>query len=151
MTNIGFYHLRRTPLEKALPQLLRKALESGKKVVVRAGSEERINFLNIALWTTEPSSFLPHGSAKEGMAEKQPIWLTTGQDNPNKAKILISTDGVKSTDFLAFERCLEIFDGRDQEAVDLARTRWNFYKEAGCTLTYWQQTDGGRWEKINDL
>ena len=85
------------------------------------------------------------------MAEKQPIWLTAGQDNPNKAEILISTDGVKSEDFRAFERCLEIFDGRDEEAVVLARARWNFFKEAGCTLTYWRQKEDGRWEKMNDL
>ena len=151
MTDIGFYHLTRTPLENALPQLLEKALESGKKVVVRGGTEERINFLNLAIWTSDPTSFLPHGSEKEGMAEKQPIWLTAGQDNPNKAEILISTDGVKSEDFRAFERCLEIFDGRDEEAVVLARTRWNFFKEAGCTLTYWRQNENGRWEKMNEL
>ena len=151
MTDIGFYHLTRTPLENALPQLLEKALESGKKVVVRGGTEERINFLNLAIWTSDPTSFLPHGSEKEGMAEKQPIWLTAGQDNPNKAEILILTDGVKSEDFRVFERCLEIFDGRDEESVVLARIRWKVYKEAGCTLTYWRQNEDGRWEKMNDL
>ena len=34
MVEIAFYQLRRTPLEKALPQLLEKVLESGRRAVV---------------------------------------------------------------------------------------------------------------------
>ena len=42
MTAIGFYHLQRMALEQALPKLLEKALERELKVVVLAGSEERV-------------------------------------------------------------------------------------------------------------
>jgi DNA polymerase-3 subunit chi len=147
MTEIGFYHLTRTPLERALPKLLEKVLAAGKRAVVRAGSDERVEFLNAALWTYEPGSFLPHGTAKEGEAPRQPIWLTAGDENPNGAQVLVLTDGARSGDPDAFERCLEMFDGRDQQAVEAARTRWRGYREAGHSLTYWQQTDSGSWEK----
>jgi DNA polymerase III subunit chi len=147
MTEIGFYHLTRIPLERALPKLLEKALGAGKRAVVRAGSAERVEFLNAALWTYEPASFLPHGTARDGNAESQPIWLTDGDDRPNGAEILVLTDGVTAADLSAFERCLELFDGRDQQAVDAARGRWRVYREAGHALTYWQQTERGGWER----
>ena len=147
MTEIGFYHLTRSPLERALPKLLEKVLGAGKRAVVRTGSAERVEFLNAALWTYEPASFLPHGTTREGDAASHPIWLTEGDDSPNGAEVLVLTDGVTATDVAAFERCLELFDGRDQQAVEAARARWRTYKEAGHTLTYWQQTERGGWER----
>jgi DNA polymerase-3 subunit chi len=32
-------------------------------------------------------------------------------------------------------------------AVEAARARWKDYKNAGHALTYWQQSDAGRWEQ----
>jgi len=150
MTDIGFYHLTRTPLERALPKLLEKVVGAGKRAVVRAGSTERVDFLNTALWTYDPASFLPHGTAREGEAAEQPVWLTVQTDRPNDAEILILTDNVAADDVDDFERCLEMFDGRDQEAVAAARSRWRGYKEAGHKLTYWQQTGQGGWEQKAD-
>jgi len=46
MTEIGFYHLQRSPLERALPKLLEKVLEAGKRAVVVARSDERVEQLN---------------------------------------------------------------------------------------------------------
>lgn len=147
MTDIGFYHLTRTPLDRALPRLLEKVVESGKRAVVRTGSSERVEFLNTTLWTYDPASFLPHGTAREGEGAEQPIWLTDGADRPNNAEILILTDNVAADDVAEFERCLEMFDGRDQEAVAAARARWRGYASAGHQLTYWQQTERGGWEQ----
>lgn len=150
MTEIGFYHLTRSPLERALPKLLEKVLGAGKRAVVRTGSAERVEFLNAALWTYEPASFLPHGTMREGDAASQPIWLTDGDDTPNGAEVLVLTDGATASDIAAFERCLELFDGRDQQAVEAARARWRAYREAGHTLAYWQQTERGGWERKDD-
>jgi DNA polymerase-3 subunit chi len=44
-------------------------------------------------------------------------------------------------------RIVCIFDGRDPEATGKARVRWQAAKAAGCAVTYWRQSDGGRWEK----
>ncbi|MEE8275449.1 MAG: DNA polymerase III subunit chi, partial [Alphaproteobacteria bacterium] len=87
MTEIGFYHLQTTALERALPRLLAKAYEAGMRTVVLAGSEERIEALNAALWTFDPASFLPHGSARDGDVDAQPIYLTTEEENPNAATL----------------------------------------------------------------
>ena len=147
MSDIGFYHLVRSPLESALPKLLQKVLDSGARAVVMAGSEERVESLTATLWTFNPNSFLPHGSAKDGKPDQQPIWLTERDENPNGATILVLTDGAESSAVANYARCLEIFDGGDPDAVARARERWRAYKDAGHSLTYWQQTESGGWEK----
>mgnify|MGYP003673499086 CR=1 FL=1 len=150
MTEIGFYHLTQTPLERALPQILEKALASGKRTVVRAGSDERVAFLNAMLWTYDPASFLPHGTEREGEPDEHPIWLTASDDNANGAEILVLTDGVEAPDIDGFERCFEMFDGRDPAAVQVARDHWRLYQDKGFGLTYWQQSETGGWEKKAD-
>jgi len=146
MTDVAFYHLTRKPLEAALPELLEKVVERGMKAVVRAGSDERVAWLNDLLWTYREDGFLPHGSAEDGNGEQQPIWLTTGQDNPAGARVLLLVDGVMASDLEAFDRCLDLFDGRDEEAVAGARDRWRAARAGGHGVTYWKQGDRG-WEK----
>lgn len=146
-TEVGFYHLTRTPLERALPKLLEKVLEQGGKAVVLASSEDRVEALNAALWTYDDRAWLPHGSARDGHAERQPIWLSDRDENPNSATFLFLTDGAQSARISDYARAFELFDGRDPAAVEAARDRWRAYKQAGFRLTYWQQTDRGGWER----
>lgn len=147
MTDIAFYHLTRSPLEAALPKLLEKTLAAGRRALVMAGSEERIEALDGLLWTYDQDSWLPHGAARDGRADEQPVWLTTEDENPNGAQFLFLTDGASSVRVGDYERCFELFDGNDETAVEAARRRWKAYKEAGHVLTYLQQTPAGGWEK----
>jgi DNA polymerase-3 subunit chi len=146
VAEIAFYHLLSTPLERALPMLLDRALSRGHRIVVRAASSERVERLNSALWTYEEASFLPHGSVRDGNAAAQPIWLTDRTENPNGASMLVVVDGVEAEDQGSFARCADLFDGNDPGAVEAARDRWRRAREAGHTLTYWQQTAAG-WER----
>ena len=146
MAEIGFYHLLSMPLERALPRLLERARSQGHRIVIRAASSERVEHLNALLWTYDDTSFLPHGSARDGNPAEQPIWLTDRQDNPNGAAMLVLVDGVEAEDLAAFERCCDMFDGNEAAAVEAARQRWRRAAAAGHTLTYWQQTASG-WEK----
>jgi DNA polymerase III subunit chi len=147
MTEIGFYHLRNLPLERALPQLLEKAYAGGYRVVLIAGSRERVDHLDAALWTYGEESFLPHGSAKDGSPAQQPIWLTVDDENPNNADMLVLIDGAISSKLSGFKRVLDVFDGNDEAAAASARSRWRQAKDAGHALTYWRQTEKG-WEKV---
>jgi DNA polymerase-3 subunit chi len=146
MAEIGFYHLLAMPLERALPRLLERAISQGYRIVVRAGSSERVEHLNALLWTFHDASFLPHGAARDGNAASQPIWLTERAENPNGATMLVLVDGVEADDLEGFARCADMFDGNDPAAVEAARQRWRRARDAGHTLTYWQQTPSG-WEK----
>src|SRR5689334_1368179 len=89
MTEYSFYQLLRTPLEAALPRILEKVRELDLRAVVVVGSETRIESLSQALWTYDPASFLAHGSAKDGHAGDQPIWLTDRDENPNGAAVVV--------------------------------------------------------------
>lgn len=147
MTEIAFYHLQRSPLEKALPRLLEKTLAAGKRAVVILGAPERVEALNAVLWTFDQDSWIPHGSAADGNAADQPVWLTAADENPNGAQYLFLADGAGSARIADFERCFELFDGNDPEAVQAARARWKAYQGAGHALAYWQQTDQGGWTR----
>ena len=148
MAEIGFYHLMATPLERALPRLLVQASARGYRIIVRAASAERIEHLNALLWTYDDASFLPHGSARDGTPASQPIYLTDRAENPNAATMLVMVDGIEAEpdDIAAYARCCDMFDGNDDAAVEAARARWRSARDAGHTLTYWQQTDKG-WEQ----
>jgi DNA polymerase III subunit chi len=147
MTDIGFYHLTTRPLDWALAKLLDRALAAGKRTVVLAGSTERVEALSAQLWTLDPNSFLPHGTARDGFAEHQPVWLTPEDENPNGATFAMLIDGQETRRLADFERVFEIFDGRDEAQVERARAHWTAYKAAGHQVTYWRQTEAGGWEK----
>lgn len=147
MTDIAFYHLQRSPLERVLPKLLERTLDAGKRALVVVGSEDRAEALAQHLWAYEQGSWLPHGTKKDGSPEEQPIWLASGDENVNEAQFLFLADGSTSGHISAFERCFDVFDGNDGEAVAQARQRWASYKEEGHSLTYWQQAENGKWEQ----
>jgi DNA polymerase-3 subunit chi len=148
MTEAVFYHLLRKPLEKALPELLEKSYERGWRVVVQAGSDERVDALDAHLWTYNDSSFLPHGTARDGEAAAHPILLTTADHNPNGATVRFLIDGVAMPpDAASYDRIVLLFDGEDDDAVAAARARWSEAKAQGFDVTYWQPDEQGRWVK----
>ena len=149
MSRVDFYHLQRQTLDEVLPKLLGKAYSTGKRILIKVGTAERVEFLNSLLWTFDEESFLPHGSKKDGFAEQQPIWLTADDDNPNQATFLFLVDGaeVAPTAMANYERIFNIFDGNVEEALNQARRLWKECKEAGCEVYYWQQSPTGAWEQ----
>jgi DNA polymerase-3 subunit chi len=56
-------------------------------------------------------------------------------------------DRAAPPDLSPFERGVFLFDGNDPEAVAEARQYWKTLKAAGHDLTYWQQSNAGRWER----
>ena len=149
MAQVDFYHLQNQTLENVLPRLLEKAYSTGKKIVVKIGNEERVEFINSTLWTYNDQSFLPHGSKKDGNAELQPIWLTSGTDNPNMASLLFLVDGAAADngELEKFSRVFNIFDGNSPDALQQARAFWKNLKSGGNECFYWQQDANGRWKQ----
>jgi DNA polymerase-3 subunit chi len=143
MTELRFYHLTRKTLEQVLPEMLEKTLERGMRAVVLAGSPERAEVLTHHLWTYNANGFLPHGNAKDGNADRQPVWLTAEDERPNNADFLFLTDGADSARLADYRRVCDIFDGNDDQALAAARRRWGAAKKDGHALSYWQQTHSG--------
>ncbi|MBI2254457.1 MAG: DNA polymerase III subunit chi [Proteobacteria bacterium] len=150
MAEIRFYHLTKSRLEEALTRLLRRVVDRQDRAVVMAGSAERVEALNAHLWTFDPASFLPHGSARDGNAADQPIYLTASYENPNGAKLLLLCDGatapsVGDIEAQGFSLVCTLFNGLDDEAVGAARAYWRDYKNAQQQLVYYQQDEDGGW------
>ncbi len=150
MTEVLFYHLERQPLDRVLPVLLQKTLERGWRAIVRCGIPERVRPLSDAVWTWREESFVPHGTAEDGNAEHQPVWITDGTENPNGASVLFCVEGARPEpeELTAMERIVIMFSGHDPDAVEAARGMWREWKDLeGLELTYWQQDPRGRWER----
>ena len=147
MTEIGFYHLTRTGLTQALPQLLARTLAAGQRAVVLCRDAARVAALDPALWECAEPDWLPHGTAADGDAELQPIWLATDDAAPNGARFLFLVDGADSARLAAFDAGVRSVR-RQRRAGGRRRraTRWSAAKAAGHALTYWQQGPRG-WEK----
>ena len=147
VTEVFFYHLERATLEEVLPTLLERSLERGWRAAVQAASEERVEALDTLLWTYREDSFLAHGTARDGPASAQPIYLTVGAGNPNEAQIRFLVDGADLEDAAPYTRVVFVFDGRDADAVSQARAQWQEAKAQGLSVSYWQQDSDGRWQQ----
>ena len=143
---VWFYHLERTSLDQALPELLDKTLARGWKAVVRTTAPERLDHLDGWLWSYRDDSFLPHGLESEPMAERQPILLTSGMDRVNGAQAVFLVDGAEPGELDGVARCLVLFDGADEAALAHARRQWTQIKARGLPVSYWRQQAKG-WEK----
>lgn len=147
MTEILFYHLDLQPLERVLPSLVERTLARGWRAVVQAGSPERLEAIDTLLWTYSEGSFLPHGTRKDGDPARQPVYLTTEADNPNGAAVRFLVDGAAIEDVSPYERVVFLFDGGDPEGLARARDDWKRLKASGHAVTYWQQSQAGKWEQ----
>ena len=146
MTEVWFYHLERTGLDQALPDLLEKTLAKGWRAVVRAASPAEVERLDGWLWSYRDDSFLPHGPAAEPAASRQPIALTDGFENPNAADALFLVEGADAGDLAGYARCVVLFDGADADQLARARGQWTALKGQGLAMSYWKQQAKG-WEK----
>jgi len=147
VAEVLFYHLERRTLDDVLPTLLEKTLARGWRAVVQLSDPGVRDALDRHLWVYRDDSFLPHGAVRDGTEARQPVWLTTGDDNPNGATVRFCADRAVPAEVAAYERVVILFCADDPEAVADARKLWKPLKAAGHTCTYWQQSASGRWEK----
>jgi DNA polymerase III subunit chi len=144
---VRFHHLERRRIDQTLPRLIERGREEGRRVLVRASSDELVAALNERLWTYDDASFLPHGGAGDGDPMTQPIFLTYEAGNPNGATMLVRLPGADAdeTDD-AFDLVILLFDGRDEAALNEARSEWRRLKDEGRPISYWRESDEGNWE-----
>lgn len=151
MPDVSFYHVTRSSVEDALARLMEKALGAGLKVAVSVPDEQRVAALDAHLWTYEPASFLPHGTARNDHADLQPIFIGIPQAHaagwPNTPQVLAVLDNALPDEVSGFQRALYLFAGDNPLQLETARSHWSALKAKDMSLTYWQQTDSGGWTK----
>lgn len=143
---VDFYHLTRTPIERVLPQIAEKVLESGGRLLVIAGDPAARAKLDQALWSYKPESFLPHGQAAGPDDARQPVLIAASADAANGARFVAIADGIWREEALRFERAFHFFD---EERIVEARLAWKGLSDrADVNRNYWKQKENGGWEKI---
>ncbi|MEL6686250.1 MAG: DNA polymerase III subunit chi [Pseudomonadota bacterium] len=142
-----FYHLEASTLKGVLPDLLGKTLQKGWRALVRFPDGTDLADWDDFLWTYQDTSFLPHGREDQGRADMQPVLLANSAQSAEGFDAVFLIDGAKLDDVTAAERVMVMIDGRSEDAVQCERARWKQLKDAGATMSYWQQDPQGGWEK----
>jgi DNA polymerase-3 subunit chi len=139
---VDFYHLTRLPLDRVLPRIAERVLESGERLLVVAADDALAESLDEALWTIAPESFLAH--ARTGNDDAiQPILITPDPAAANGARNIALADGQLREEALGFGRAFYFFD---EANIATARTAWRALKgREGVEPRYWKQDETGKW------
>ncbi|RVT93915.1 DNA polymerase III subunit chi [Sphingomonas crocodyli] len=140
---VDFYHLTRLPLDRVLPRIAERVLETGGRLLVVAGDDALAEKIDEALWTNAPDSFLPHARAG-GDDALQPILIGADVAAGNGARNIALADGIWREEALDFDRAFYFFDA---ESIAGARTAWRALNgREGVEPRYWKQDEQGRWK-----
>ncbi|HEX5279281.1 MAG TPA: DNA polymerase III subunit chi [Micropepsaceae bacterium] len=149
---IIFYCLERKSIEDILPGLLERTIERGWRAVVRTDSTERMNALDNHLWTYSEESFLAHGTEATGHPSLQPVYLTTGDENPNSSSVLFLAGSEVPSHWnvprlAGYSRVVVLFNGQDTDLLAAARASWREAQACGHQTAFWRQNPAGKWEQ----
>lgn len=107
---VEFFNLDKTGIQPVAAFLYLCNKYFDKKVLLWCENERQLSHLDQALWSYEPESFLPHGTAGEEGAAGEPVLLSTELNNLNQAKVLILAHNPASSWLppMGFERVVEL-------------------------------------------
>ena len=142
---VDFYHLTGAPVERVLPRLAERVLETGGRLLVVSADTELLDRLDSHFWSYRPESFLPHGKAGADGAEAQPILLSPDFAAVNGARNVALADGVWDDAALTFDRAFLLFGW---ERIEEARAVWRALKDREeLERRFWKQDEEGRWTR----
>lgn len=144
MERVGFYLAVDTPVERLLPQIARKVLGDGDRLLVVAADAGLRQRIGEALWDDYPEDFLAHGEAGEGHADRHPILLSESCEAANGARLVALADGQWRDEAEAFDRALLFFDEAGRGA---ARGVWSRFDGREEIVREFHEHDGSRWQK----
>lgn len=143
---VDFYHLTATPLERALPRIAERVLESGQRLLVVSARDDQRAAIDRALWDYAPDSFLPHAVAGSIDDAAQPVLIAADSEAAaNGARHVALIDGEWRDAALGFDRAFHFFD---EGAIAAARAAWKALADRdGVERRYWKQDERGRWSQ----
>jgi DNA polymerase-3 subunit chi len=140
---VDFYHLTTTPVDRALPSIAVKVVDSGGRLLVVSGDEAQRRQIDSSLWTWQADSFLPHAQAGAGDDSLQPVLIADAVEPANGARFVALIDGLWREEALGFDRAFHFFDG---DNIAAARLAWKALAgRDGVERRYWKQDENGRW------
>ncbi|TZG28991.1 DNA polymerase III subunit chi [Sphingomonas montanisoli] len=140
---VDFYHLTRLPLDRVLPRIAERVLETGGRLLVVAEDDALAEKIDEALWINTPDSFLPHARVG-GDDALQPVLIASDVAAGNGARNVALADGIWRDEAIDFDRAFYFFDA---ESIAGARTAWRALAgREGIEPRYWKQDEQGRWK-----
>lgn len=143
---IDFYHLVGSDLGATVAMLSAKIIGAGHKALILC-VQPMAEPISMALWETQPDSFLAHGMGDHMDNPHAPLWLVHDPaSNPIAADYMVMTGGLEPADMNSFARLFTIFDGTSETELTLARQqwkRWSKLEQVKCR--YFAQDESGKW------
>jgi DNA polymerase III subunit chi len=146
MAEVSFYHFERRSVEQELPGLLQRGLERGVKMAVVVPTADRVKVLSQKIWGSDETAFIPHGFEGEPEGAAQMIYLCADDKPENAAAFRYYLEGTSPSTLDGLARANILFDGKDETAVETARSLWRRFKAEGAVIKYWKQDEDGRWK-----
>jgi len=137
---VDFYRAEGPP-ERIVPQLARRVIEGGARLLVVAGDGELRARVSEALWAVE-GAFLANGEAGGAHDARQPILIAPDPLADNGARMVVLADGVWREVPEGTERVFLIFG---EDTIGAARMLWKTLgADEAIERNFWKQ-EGGRW------
>ena len=143
MAQVDFYQLTRDPVERVVPLLAAKVIETGGKLLVVCADAVQRAALSQALWERD-AAFLAHGEAGEQHEARQPVLLADDYRAANGARMILIADGAWREEAANFDRAILLFGS---EQTDEARQLWTALSSQGHELRIFKQRDDGGWRE----
>lgn len=136
MTRVSFHFNVTNRLAYAC-RLLRKATRQNARVTVTAPATTLAE-LDSALWTFDPTEFVPHVLVQDGQALPErlrdtPVCLVQSLAGASHHDVLLNLGAEPPAGFESFERLVEIVSSDDADRA-AARARWKHYASRGYEI-----------------
>lgn len=144
MSKISFYQVMNGEIIKFSCQLLEKCFQNNIITFVQVSDDATKELIDRTLWTFSQKSFIPHATDNDPLPEKQPIYISTRDECPIKAKGLMMI-GVDRLDIKDFERVMVMFDGNVRDDAKRCDALMTSFKNLGHDVEYYAQNEKGGW------
>ena len=120
---------------QAMAFLIAKTVAQQKKLLVFAPEESLAESLDRQLWSSPPTSFIPHVREDSPLADKTPVVITNSLENMTHDERLFNLSNEIPVSFARFQSVIEVV-GKEAEEREKGRERVKFYKERGYTIRF---------------
>lgn len=132
MPQVRFIKLKRPEKAKHLCQLAERFFAEGKRVLIVVQDDNQAITLDRFMWVWDKGSFIPH-ACDNGSVDclDEPIVITTAEENPNAASVLVMGQPCSVNFIRHFELVIDFAETYDGSLAELARSRFVTYRDHG--------------------
>jgi DNA polymerase-3 subunit chi len=132
VSQVKFVKLERPEKAKHLCRLAEQFFAEGKRVLITVQDENQGITLDRFMWVWDKGSFIPH-AYDNGSVDclDEPIVITSGEENPNAAAVLIMGKPCSLKFVRRFEQVVDFAETYDAALAEQARQRFAAYRNAG--------------------